>query len=245
MNDEIGRLYLFSGNLYIRVCELWHVISILFSSNSRGRLNITAIDTNNLTVDPFSSISGQEPHNRSHVFGLTQPPQRTLLHDPIHSLLRLPLKEHLRCDGPRRHAVRRDLRSLQFLRQNLHHRLHRSLRRSVNTEPRPQRRHLRRRHQNDPPPAASLQPVRRLPRAHKRTARVHREGVVEGLHGGVPNGGVRAVEDACRVDQDVDRRVKGALGRVKEGLDLARFGHVSLDHDGPRRGGVGVDLSGN
>ena len=167
------------------------------------------------------------------------------MHDLIHSLLRLPLEEHLRRDGPRRHAVRRDLRSLQLLRQHLHHRLHRRLRRSVNAEPRPQRRHLRRRQQDDPPPAAALQPVRRLPRARKRAARVHREGAVEGLHSGVPDGGVRAVEDARRVDQDVDRRAEGALGRVEERLDLARFGHVGLDHDGARRGGVGVDLSGD
>ncbi|XXG65298.1 hypothetical protein AAC387_Pa05g3037 [Persea americana] len=200
------------------------------------QLNISTVDPNHLSIDPLCSISGQESHQWGHILRLPQPSQRTNTHHPLHVLLSLPRKEHVRRNGPRRHAIRRDLGPPQLLRQYLRHRLHSRVRRRVSRIPRAKRRHLRRCEADDPPTPAAHQAVGCLLGAVEGALDVDGEGVVPVLLGGGGEGGVLGVEDAGAVDEDVGLGGEGRLGLVEEG-----FG---LEGDGAGGGGGGADLGG-
>ncbi|MFS7915623.1 hypothetical protein Hanom_Chr02g00167471 [Helianthus anomalus] len=73
---------------------------------------ITTIDPNNLTVNPLSSVTNQEPDQRSNILRHPQPTQRVFLHYPIHHLLTFPFEKHFCRNWPRSYTVRCDSRSL-------------------------------------------------------------------------------------------------------------------------------------
>ncbi|XP_013629019.1 PREDICTED: probable disease resistance protein RPP1 [Brassica oleracea var. oleracea] len=87
-------------------------------------LHITTINRNDLTVDPFTTITSQEPNERHHVSDFADSPKRILCGYLLHNLRALSFIEHLSGYGSWSYTVCSDPCSFELFRKDLNHRFH-------------------------------------------------------------------------------------------------------------------------
>ncbi len=208
-----------------KMCEDWHNLLLSLSSCK------TAINSNDLTIDPFALGTDNEGHHSCNVFRFAQSFQRRLLGQGLYERLCFTLEEKICGHRPWRHTIGGDFGPSELLCQDLGERLHRGFAGSVGSVVGDQGSDKRGGYVDNATTFSRWYTKRRFLAGQESSLRIHSIDSFPILLRCRRNSRIVVGYRSCAVHNDVDFAER-FFGLIEQWLDRARAAHIPLHCDG-------------
>ncbi len=208
-----------------KMCKDWHNLLLSLSSCE------TAINSNDLTIDPFALGTDKEGHHSCNVFRFAQSFQRRLLGQGLYERLCFTPEEKLCSHRPWCHRIGGDFGPSELLCQDLGEGLHRGFAGSVGSVVGEQGSDKRGGYVDNATTFSRWNTKRRFLAGQESSLRIHSIDSIPILLRCLHNRRIVVGYRSCAVHNDVDFAER-FFGLIEQWLDRARAAHIPLHCDG-------------